>query len=251
MAFKVGVIGVGTIGGYLVEQIKRDKTLSLCFVFDTDKKKVKNFPKRIVAGSIEEAISKKPGLIVESASQQAVADYAPKALRSCDMLILSVGALARKQTECAIKSACAKTGNRLFVPSGSIIGIDGIRAMRRQLRSVQMTTRKPPKSLGRSDKTEKVLYSGSARKACALFPKSVNISATVSLNGIGFDRTKIKVVSDPKVNVNVHTVRAEGSFGGFFVRVEGKPSKNPSTSSTAAISAFDLIKQVQNGINLF
>ncbi|MCX6799160.1 MAG: aspartate dehydrogenase [Candidatus Diapherotrites archaeon] len=251
MAFSVGVIGVGAIGGYLVEKIKRDKTLSLCFVFDTDQRKVKKFPKRIVVNSIEEAIRKKAGLIVESASQQAVADYAPNVLKHTDMLILSVGALAGRKTEKAIKAACRKSGRRLFVPSGSIIGVDGIRAVKRLLRKVEMVTTKPPKSLGRHDRKKTVVYSGPARRACALFPRSVNISATISLNGIGFDKTKIKVISDPKAIVNTHTVQAEGSFGKFFIRVEGQPSKNPSTSSTAAISAFDTIKRVQCGINLF
>ncbi len=248
---RVGIIGIGTIGSYLVQRIAEDKSLALGFVFDTDKEKVKGFPAKNVVNSIEEACNRNIDLVVECASHRAVIEYAPKILRKCDLLVLSVSALAFKETETAIREACKKSGRHLFVPSGAIIGIDGISAVRHLLKSVELVSRKPPKGFGRSDKDEKVLFEGSAREACRLFPKNVNISATLALNGIGFDKTKVKIISDPKARSNVHKVEAEGSFGKFHIVVESRPSKNPATSSTAAISAFDTIKKIQLGISIF
>jgi aspartate dehydrogenase len=43
----------------------------------------------------------------------------------------------------------------------------------------------------------RVLFEGTAREGVPLFPANVNIAAVLSLAGIGFDRTRLKVVADP------------------------------------------------------
>ena len=146
---------------------------------------------------------------------------------------------------------CKKHKTRLFVPSGAIAGIDMLRAMRSELQSVQIVSRKNPRSFGRADKKPTVIFDGNAREACRLYPKNINISATVSLNGIGFDRTKVKMISDPSCKANTHRLEAVHSFGRMSVELSAIPTANPRTSSTAAYSAFDLIKRIQSGINLY
>ncbi len=248
---KIGLIGIGTIGSYLARRIGQDKELQLGFVFDTNNEKVKDFPKEIVVNSIEEAIERNVKLVVECASWKVVKEHAAKILLKRDLLILSVAALAFRECEEAVKEATAKSGKNLFVPSGAIIGIDGIHAFRDILKKVSLVTRKPPRGLGRNDMEETVVFNGTAREACKQFPKNVNISATISLNGIGFDKTKVKIISDPKAEFNTHWVEAAGDFGKFTIQIEGRPSKNPRTSSTTAISVFDTIKRIQKGIGLF
>ena len=248
---RVGIIGVGTIGSALVEKINKDSSLELCFVLDKDPSKVEGFSKELVINSIGEASSKKPDLVVEVASQQAVGQYAEAVLRETNYLILSVGALADKQLEEKISKLCKEFGTKLFVPSGAIAGIDMLKAMQARLREVELVSRKNPAGFGRNDKELTVLFEGNAREACSAFPKNINIGATVSLNGLGFEKTRVKILSDPACKGNRHTLKVKHEFGEMEVNVMASPTKNPQTSSTAAYSAFDLIKKIETGINLF
>jgi aspartate dehydrogenase len=246
---KIGLIGVGTIGGFLVEKIKAEPSLELSFVLDTDPEKVKGFSSDIVINSIDEMPS--VDLVVETASQQAVDQYAEAVLTKVDFLILSVGALSEQALEEKIIGRCKEHGTKFFIPSGAIAGIDMLKAMQSEVKSVELVSRKNPKGFGRDDLEPVVLFEGYAREACKKFPKNINISATASLNGIGFDKTKVKMISDPECSGNRHSLHVIHSFGEMQIDVKASPSKNPKTSSTAAYSAFDLIKKIQSGINLY
>jgi len=240
---KIGLIGQGAIGSYLKEKIEEDSSLELVGIFDVDETKK-------TVGSVEELLGKKPDLVVEAAGFEAVKDFAEKVLLQTNFLIMSVSALAEKEVEEKIEKLCTKHGTKLFAPSGAIIGLDGILAVKEQLESVEIETRKNPRGFGREDSEETVLFEGNAREACKKYPKNVNVSATLSLNGIGFDKTKVKIVSDPKTQANTHTIIATGAFGKFTIKVEAAPSKNPKTSSLASASAFQKIKEIQNGTAL-
>ena len=83
------------------------------------------------------------------------------------------------------------------------------------------------------------LYIGPAREGVARFPESANVVAAVSLAGIGFDRTVMRVVADPHAGRNQHVVEAQGAFGTLRVEVANIPSdENPRTGRLTAMSAF-------------
>ncbi|MFH1255960.1 MAG: aspartate dehydrogenase [Candidatus Diapherotrites archaeon] len=248
---RIGLIGFGAIGSKLYELIGKDAGMRVVFVLDKDKGKTKGLPKGLAVQSLEEGFSMKPELVVEAASHEAVKEFGEKILGEADLLLMSVGSLADKKIEGKIASACKKSGKKLFLPSGAIIGLDGLSAAKQQLESVEIETRKNPKSLGRGDSSETIVFEGSAREGCRLYPKNVNVAATLSLNGIGFEKTKVKLVSDPAAKTNSHTIRAKGAFGSFLIRVENTPSKNPATSGLAALSAFDSIKKISRGISFY
>ncbi len=248
---KIGLIGVGTIGGFLVKRIQEDSSLELCFVLDIDPEKVKDFSEDIVINSISEMGAKKPDLVIEAASQQAIGQYAEHVLSTTNFLVLSVGAFADKGLEEKVKGLCKSNGTKLFAPSGAIAAIDLLKAMQSELEEVEIVSRKNPKGWGREDSEKTIIFEGTAREACKAYPKNINISATVSLNGIGFDKTTVKLVSDPDCGGNRHTLNVKHAFGNFVLDVKAQPTKNPKTSSTAAYSAFDLVKKIQNGINIF
>lgn len=235
---KLGLIGLGSIGSFLKEKIEADSSLELVGILDIDESK------RTV-NSIDELLGQNPELVIEAASFEAVKENAVKVLSKTNFLILSSSALADKELEEKIEKTCKENNTRLLVPSGAIIGLDGIAAVKNQLESVEIETRKNPRGFGREDKEETILFEGSARDACKEFPQNVNVSATLSINGIGFDKTRVKIISDPNTKANTHTITAFGAFGKFNIKVEAVPSKNPKTSSLAAMSAFDLIKQLQ------
>ncbi|MEE9152150.1 MAG: aspartate dehydrogenase domain-containing protein, partial [Thermoplasmata archaeon] len=91
----------------------------------------------------------------------------------------------------------------------------------------------------------KTLFEGSAREAVKLFPKNVNVAATVSLAGIGFERTKVKIIADPQTNRNHHRIEVKGEFGTMVTEVNNIPfEKNPKTSRIAAQSAIAALKKI-------
>jgi aspartate dehydrogenase len=88
------------------------------------------------------------------------------------------------------------------------------------------------------------LYRGPAREAARLFPESVNVSAAVSLAGIGFDRTEVRVVADPNIDRNTHQVEAEGAFGSLRFEIRNVPTdENPRTGRLTAMSVVSCLLQ--------
>src|SRR5699024_723205 len=117
------------------------------------------------------------------------------------------------------------------------------------LESVQVTTRKPPAALGMENKIteEEETFSGSAAEAIKLFPRNMNIAIAVSLAGLGADETDVKVIADPTIDKNKHTISANGAFGEFTIEIinDAMPS-NPKTSYLAALSVLASIQHKDN-----
>jgi len=242
---RISLIGLGAIGSFLAEKINSDKSLKLVAVFDADEIKLAKFNKKIAFSSFDKFLKVKTNLVVEAASVDAIKKFGPEILKKNDLLIMSVAAMADEKFEKKINAAEKRHGTKMFIPSGAIIGIDGITAVKNLLEEVEIETRKPPRGFGRNDEKETVLFEGTARQGVPKFPQNVNVAATLSLAGIGFDRTKLRIISDPAMKANQHTIKAKGSFGEFFIQVKAAPSKNPKTSSLAALSAFAKIKEIQ------
>jgi len=89
------------------------------------------------------------------------------------------------------------------------------------------------------------LFEGPAREGVPHFPQNVNIAAVLALAGIGMDRTRLKVVADPALTLNTHTILVTGRSGRFTVVLENVPSPdNPKTSSLACYSALAAVRSL-------
>jgi aspartate dehydrogenase len=189
--------------------------------------------------------------VVEAASQEAVKEHAEKLLeRGYNLMIMSVGALVDEGLFHRLKKAAEKSGVKIILPSGAIAGLDGLRsAAVGKIREVTLTTTKPPKGFDMELAEAKVLYTGDAAEAVRKFPKNVNVAATLSLAGIGFEKTKVKLVADPGVAENRHEISVKGEFGEMDVRVSNLPSpSNPRTSYLAAMSAVAAIRKFKDSV---
>lgn len=249
---KIAIIGCGFIGRTIVEAIKSGSLQAevLC-AFDEDESKANSLGVP-AAKSFHDLLRSDAELVVECASQSAVGDYAVEVLNSKkSLMVMSMGALADDAFLKKLESAAKKNGVKIYLPSGAIGALDAVySAAIGELKAVSLTTRKPPASLGVSAKKETVLFDGFAREAVKKFPQNINVAATLSLAGIGFDRTRVRIIADPKVTRNIHEISASGDFGQLSFRVENLPSKNPKTSLLAALSAIACLKKISSPIQI-
>ena len=71
------------------------------------------------------------------------------------------------------------------------------------------------------------------------------MAVTLSIYGLGPDRTSVKIFTSPEYTKNTHEIEVEGEFGRFWTRTENTPSKaNPKTSELAIFSAIAKLKEI-------
>jgi len=261
MKKKIGIIGCGAMGSQIAGYVSKnlsDKS-EIVAVSDIDSGKARELsnsirPKPLVA-TIDELINKSD-LIIEAASGQVSGDIAEKAdsLKK-DVLIMSTGGLLKKQH--LIEKINSGHSN-IHIPSGAICGLDGLKsAMTGSIKSVTLTTRKPLKGLAGSpylkeknidiEKIDKetLIYSGTARDAIKYFPQNINVAVTLSICGLGADRTNVRIFTSPEYTKNVHEIEVEGEFGRLWTKTENLPSRaNPKTSELAIFSAIAKLKEM-------
>ena len=203
-----------------------------------------------------ETLARRSDLLIEAASGKAAAGLLPVLIRRRRAaLILSTGGLLSRPDRLR---TLARKGIPLYLPSGALAGLDAVKAAASgRLRSVTLTTRKPPRSLAgapgilrkkiRLEKLRKptVVFQGSALRATKEFPQNINVAATLALAGLGAARTRVKIIADPGIRTNIHEVQALGDFGRLITRTENLPSpKNPKSSLLAVRSAAATLKQI-------
>jgi len=194
---------------------------------------------------------------VEAASQYAVKDVALSVLQNKkDLMIMSVGALLDESIYEILSDACKDFKKTIYLPSGAIAGLDGIKSVKNEIETIYITTTKHPRSLKgakffeNSDvdldslRSETVIFQGNAKEAVSLFPANINVAALLSLTGIGSEKTKVKIVADPNTDKNTHHIEASGSFGKMTFTIENYPdSNNPKTSRLATLSAIETLRK--------
>jgi aspartate dehydrogenase len=89
-----------------------------------------------------------------------------------------------------------------------------------------------------------LIFEGTADEAIAGFPQNINVSATLALAGVGFEKTIVRIAVDPTSTHNVHVIEVEGEFGTFTARFENVPTENKRTSKLAAYSAVATLKRI-------
>ena len=259
---RITIVGCGSIGSKLARAA--DEMAEVKRIYLTDiipglaESLASQLKKAIVVENVEEELYH-CDLVIEAASQDAARTILPKVVsRGVDIMIMSVGALVDDDFKNSVSEKAKACEARIFIPSGAVCGTDGLRSSSvGELDEVELVTTKGPKSLTgiqyvidkgidvEAVKEKTVVYSGPAREAVKLFPKNVNVAATVSLLGIGFDRTKVTVVLDPETHSNSHELRIKGEFGMMTCHTYNVPSPdNPKTSYLAAMSAISALKRI-------
>ena len=171
-------------------------------------------------------------------------------------MIMSVGALLDESIYDILYDACEHFKKTIYLPSGAIAGLDGIKSIKNELESVSITTTKHPRSLkgAKFFETSKInldsidsptiIFEGTARDAVSLFPANINVAALVSLSGIGSDKTHVKIIADPNTDKNTHHIEAIAKSGKMTFTIENTPDpENPKTSKLAILSAIETLRR--------
>ncbi|MEM2908099.1 MAG: aspartate dehydrogenase [Candidatus Hadarchaeales archaeon] len=270
---KAALIGCGAIGTVLARAIDEGEAgkVQLAWLYDLRLERSKALSEKLrskpkVAESFcEIRDDMSVDLVIEAASQGAVAQYAIDVLKSGkDLMVMSVGAFADEELLRSVFETAERAGRKIYVPSGAIFGIDGVKAAKLGgIEEIILTTRKPPSSLTYSQYVKErgldltdlqeplVVFDGPAREAVRAFPESVNVAATLSLAGIGFDKTRVRIIADPSLKLNVHEIKVRGSAGELIAKARNVPSPdNPKTSYLAALSAVRMLRNLTETVRM-
>jgi aspartate dehydrogenase len=268
MPLKIGLVGCGAIGAEIAKAVD-------CCAFDANLVAVCDHNPETAAALIN-SLQHKPAkvkldelvslsdVVVEAASQKAVAAIARAALvAGKKLMIMSVGALANNELFAEIKALAKEHGARVYLPSGAISGLDGLKsASIGTISSVTLTTTKNPAGLkgapyilennidldALAGATQ--IFEGSALAAVKAFPANVNVAATLFL-AAGESEVRVRIVADPNIHVNRHEIIVEGSFGRITTLVENVPSpRNPKTSYLAALSAIATLRSIVEPVKI-
>jgi aspartate dehydrogenase len=262
--YRVGIVGMGTIGRAIALALDTgDIPVQVAAVHSRDAEKAEAFAATLKATppvlDLDRLIASSD-LVIEAATQDALATIAPATLAAGkDLMVLSVGALLDHPEWVALAN---QHHCKLYVPSGAIVGLDGVKgACAGRVDSVTITTRKPPEGLAGAPYVvaqgidvfafteETQIFEGSAREACKGFPANVNVSAALSLAGIGPDRTRIRIMVMPGGTRNMHDVEVIGEFGRMTSHIENVPSAtNPRTGKLSYLSAIAMLEEIAGAV---
>ena len=252
---KLGFIGCGAIGTDVAIAADSFEEISEIFLFDKDKKIMKKLDDKLKKSSQTtlETMIKKSDIIFEAASQEAVSIYGKKVLdHGKDLIIMSIGSLCDEEFRNELINTAKKNNCKIYLPSGAVCGIDGLlSASVGGLNEVTLVTTKPPASFGKNLDERTILFEGTARDAVKKFPANINVAASLSLAGKGFDDTKVEIVADPVATRISHKILAHGAFGRLRVELENMPNpNNPGSSYMASLSAIAKLRRIIDPIQI-
>ncbi len=257
---KVGIVGCGAIGSRIAKSLQKElkDNCVLAGLFDIDFEKAKGLAQtlgdsNIFKKSLDELFTGCDFVVeaVAAAETQAIIRRALEAQKN--ILAMSVGKLlnADHLFRLAQKNKC-----HILIPSGAIAGIDAIKAASLvNIQSVCLTTRKPPIGLAMSSlesqqavaldkiRGETVVYEGDVDNAVKLFPKNINVAATIALACGVKDKMTVRIITSPEFKTNSHEIEVVGDFGRMVTRTDNQVCPdNPKTSYLAVLSAIETLR---------
>lgn len=267
---RILIIGTGSIGSVLAKAVHDLPEVDRVYVTDQSRDYavhlIESLEKAHYVDHTNGELAKVLGevdLAVEAATQEAARKYVPFVLENgADIMVMSVGVFSDDAFREKCFTLAKKHRSKIYVPSGAICGTDGLHsASAGCINEVHLITRKGPKGLRgapglamRSIDVDAlteptVVFEGNARDASSQFPKNLNVAATISLLGVGFDETRVTIICDPTAERNSHTLVVKGDFGELRCEAQNVPSpRTPATSYLAALSAVAAIKRILGNV---
>jgi aspartate dehydrogenase len=263
---RVAVAGLGAVGFEVVRRLAAGiEDLTLVAVSARDRQRAQARMAEVDAGvpvlTVGE-LAEAAEVVVECAPADVFPAIAEPALERGRILVpISVAAL---MDHLHLLDVAKRSGGRIVVPSGALLGLDAVRAAAEgAIHSVRMVTRKPPGGLAGAPylqdrgidldglKEPLQVFSGSARQGAAGFPANLNVAAALGLAGIGLDRTELEIWADPTVTRNCHRIVVESDSASFTLEIENIPTDaNPRTGRLVANSVVAALKRLVSPLTI-
>jgi aspartate dehydrogenase len=267
---RLGIVGCGAIGTMVTKHlIQKSSAFKVVALFDQNfqaayqlANSLKSVPR--VCNSLNDLVDNCEW-ILEAAAVSAVLPTARVALKNhIPLIVMSVGGFFLNRTQ--IIKLANQYQTKVYIPSGALAGIDGVRSAQQigRITKVEIISTKnenglkgapgfSPKYLRNLEIRKKPCYifQGGVKQAIDRFPKNVNVAATLASAAKFTKQAKVKVVLDPKIKVNQHEIRIEGSFGKLHSVTQNVPSTlNPKTSALAIQSVLALFERLESYVEI-
>lgn len=257
--YRIGIAGYGAIGQSLARALDRGiegLQLSAIAVRDPENRApdishLSSRPRLTTIDQLEPfcdiAIECAPAAVLP-----AIAEPMLKAGKK--VIVLSSGALLRHPE---LEQTARENGGQILVPTGALLGLDAlVAASEGTIHSVKMITRKPVRGLVGAPylvengidiegiKEPTLVFRGTPREAAIGFPANLNVAVSVSMAGIGPDRTELEIWADPGLTRNTHRVEVDADSASFSMEIRNIPSENPKTGRITALSVIALLRKL-------
>lgn len=257
-SYRVGIAGFGAIGQAVAQSLDAGLpglTLAAVAVRDPSAPPAFSWKDGAPTFTTIDGLADHCDVVVECAPAAVFRNIAEPVLRAGKkMVVLSSGALLRHED---LIDIARHHGGQVIVPSGAILGLDAITAAAEGvIHSVTMITRKPVRGLlGAPYLTDnnidiegitepRLIFRGSPREAAVGFPANLNVAVSVSLAGIGPDRTTLEIWADPSLDRNLHRVEVVSDSASFSMEIQNIPSANPKTGRITAQSVIAALRKL-------
>lgn len=255
---KIGIAGCGALGS-IVAKALQDGISGYEFVAISDvEDKDFGVPNISFAELAEQC-----DLVVECLPPAIVPELAQEVLsRDKNLMMISACALLLSPE---IEDMAKNSKGHILVPSGALSGLDAVSALNcAGIDSATIASTKPPRGFKgapyvvsenidlESIAEKTMIFSGNALEAAKAFPANVNVAATLSLAGIGPEKTRVEVWADPDAKGNSHEITVTGGSSTITTKVENMPDpSNPKSSMLAGYSIVAALKKQTKMITVF
>ncbi|WP_250959008.1 aspartate dehydrogenase [Rhizobium sp. CG5] len=263
----VAIAGLGAIGLSVARSLDQGKVpgFKLIAVASRDSEKARQAVStfntvpsiRAVLADIVDA-----DIIIEAAPAAAFLDIARPAVAAGRTLVACSGGALMRNME--LVDEAKRSGARIIVPTGAIIGLDAVRAAAQgTIHSAVIETRKAPKGWSGAPHliahgieldglTEPVcIFEGNALDAAVGFPANVNVAAALAMAGIGPERTQVRLFADPSVHRNTHRISVDSDIARFSMTIEGIPNpENPRTGLLTPLSVIACLRSLNDTLRI-
>lgn len=257
---KIGIAGFGSVGQTVAAALTKGaipgvELVAVC-ARDLDKARAKT-------ASLNPALQVVPlpelaplcDVVVEAATGASLPEIATEVLKhGKDLICVSAGGILAIPD---LEDLARRHGAKVQIASGTMPGLDLLRAAAEgTLHSVRLKSRAKPGTLvneayvleqgldfRKTPPSAPVkVFEGPARAAAVHFPRHLNIAVSVSLAGIGLDRTIIELWMDPHIPGAISVLQIEAEEVSLTLESRNLPSANPKTSRIVAPSVLAAIR---------
>lgn len=258
--------GLGNVGQQIAQIVRSDDNLEIAAVSARDlvaaKSKVRALGLDVPVIEAKDA-PKYASLIVECATYDSFRDVVEPAVKAgCHIIAISVGAFA---IHLDLSELASQHGATIQLASGTMPGLDLLRAAaEKDVRSVRLETHLLPKSLSneafiaeqgidltRADLEPVLIFKGTAREAATHFPRHINVVVSLSLAGIGLDRTEVAIYANGQLPGARHRLVIDAEAINLDLTSQNYPSaETKKTSQIVALSVIAALREISAPVRI-